>query len=201
MLEVRERAEAEARREVERRAREEAARIEAIHRAATEAARVEAEAKNTLEAREIERRHEVELERVRLARRGKGTTGTLLAVAFGAIVTAGVAMTLHFGVVTPRERSRATMADAALASRDVAIADLRSRAEAADSRVRSLEEELVATKGEIDRLNSALDAARRASGPRTPGPRWTAKGPRNDSPKLDGFAACPPGSKDPMCLQ
>jgi colicin import membrane protein len=200
-LEARDREEAQARREVERRAREEAARIEAIHRAATEAARLESEAKTMREARELERRHELELERVRLATKGTGTKGTFVAAAFGAIVTAGVAMALHFGVVAPRERSRGTMADAALASRDVAIADLRSRAEAADARVRSLEEELGTTKGEVDRLRSALDAARRASGPRTPGPRWTGTGPRNDSPKLDGFAACAPGSKDPMCLQ
>jgi colicin import membrane protein len=196
-----ERAEDEARREVERRAREEAARIEAIHRATTEAARLEVEAKTRAEARELERRHELELERARVASAGAGKArGTLVAALFGAAVAAGVAMATHYGVVAPREHTRATEDEAAIASRDVAIANVRAHAEAMDARVRALEDEAAAARGENDRLRAELYAAHRQPAPLNPTPRGPGVAPRLGVPKLDGFTSCPPGSKDPMCL-
>jgi colicin import membrane protein len=195
-----ERAEEQALREVERRAREEAARIEAVHRAKAEAARLEVEAKARADAREAERRHELEVERARLASGGAKARGTLLAALFGAVVAAGVATAVHYGVVAPREHARATEAETAIASRDVAVADLRSHAGAMDARVVALEEELAGVRGENDRLRAELDAARRPPATHGPAPRWNGVIPRVDGPKLDGFTSCPPGSKDPMCL-
>jgi colicin import membrane protein len=197
---ARERAEEDSRREVERRAREEAARIEAIHRATTEAARLEVEARARAEARELERRHELDLERARLTSGGAKSRGTALAVLFGALIAAGVAMAAHYGVVAPRERSRATEADATIASRDVSIAELRAHADSTDARVRTLEDEVTAARAESDRLRADLEAARRQPGVRAPAPRWNGGPPRADAPRLDGFTSCAPGSKDPMCL-
>jgi colicin import membrane protein len=196
-----EQAEDEARREVERRAREEAARIDAIHRATAEAARLEVEARAGAEAREHERRHELELERARIASGGAKGRGTFVAALFGAVVAAGVATAAHYGVVAPREHARATEAEAAVASRDVAIADLRAHAEATDARVRTLEDDLTTARGDSERLRADLDTARRQVVPRGSAPRWQAPVPRADPPKLDGFTSCPPGSKDPMCLR
>jgi len=199
---AREQAEDEARRNVERRAREEAARIEAIHRATAEAARLEVEARARAEARELERRHELELERARIASSGGGKArGAVVAALFGAVVVAGVAMAAHYGVVAPREHARATEAEAAIASRDVAIADLRVHAGATDARLRALEDEVTAVRGENDRLRADLDAARKQNGARAPAPRGPGVAPRAEVPRLDGFTSCPPGSKDPMCLR
>jgi colicin import membrane protein len=198
---VQEQTEAQARLEIERRAREDAARIEAIHRATTEAARVEAQARAQAEARELERRHELELEHARVAAGGAKARGTVLAALFGAVITAGVATAAHYGVVAPREHARATEADSALASRDVAIADLHGRAEATDARVRTLEDELAALRGENERLRADLEAEHRAPAQHGPSPRWTGVAPRADTPRLDGFTTCAPGSKDPMCLR
>jgi colicin import membrane protein len=198
---VMELAEDEARREVERRAREEAARIEAIHRATTEGARLEVEVRARAAAREHERRHELEIERARVAARGSKTGGTVVAALFGAVIAAGVATAAHYGVVAPGERARAREADSVTASRDVVIADLRTHAEATDARVRTLEDDLTAVRGENERLRADLDAARKQVGAHGPVPRWTGVSPRADAPKLDGFTSCPPGSKDPMCLR
>jgi hypothetical protein len=198
---VQEQAEEEARHDVERRAREEAARIEAIHRATAEAARLEVESKARAEAREQERRHELELERVRVAPGGGRARGTVVAALFGAVVAAGVAMAAHHGVFAPRERARATEADATIASRDVAISDLRAHAEATDARMRTLEDDLTTARAENDKLRTDLDAARKLAIVRGPAPRWTAVTTRPDRPKLDGFTRCPPGSSDPMCLR
>ncbi|HEY1697109.1 MAG TPA: hypothetical protein VGG39_33345 [Polyangiaceae bacterium] len=194
---------AEALREVERRAREEAARIESIHRGATEAARVEADAKTRLEARESERRHERELERIRATSRGGGTRATIAAAAFGAVVACGAALALHLGVAVPHERASAAAAADGIASRDVAIADLREREAAAEVRAKSFEDDLAAARDENVRLHADLDAARRPSGP---GPLPTTRhGPGTahhaDGPRLDGFTQCAAGSKDPLCLQ
>jgi hypothetical protein len=194
-----EEAEERARREVERGAREEAARIEAIHRATTEAARVEAEAKARAEAREAERRHELELERARLAAGGAKARGPARAAIFGVVVAAGVAMSVHYGVMAPRERARATEADAAIASRDVAIADLRAHAEATDARVRALEDDLATARADGEKLRAELDAARRPVTPHVAPSRWTGP-PRTVGPRLDGFTTCPAGSKDPLCM-
>jgi colicin import membrane protein len=198
---AREQAEDDSRREVERRAREEAACIEAIHRATAEAARLEVEAKARAEARELDRRHELELERARVASGGSKARGTVWAAVFGAVIAAGVAMAVHYGVVAPREHARATEAEAAMATREVAITDLRTHAEATDARVRTLEDELTAARGENERLRADLDATRKQAPSHGPAPRWSGVAPRVDSPKLDGFTSCPPGSKDPMCLR
>jgi colicin import membrane protein len=192
------RAEEEARREVERRAREEAARIEAIHRASIEGARVEAEARARAEEVERVRRHELELERVRQAR-PSGARQAGVAAAFGALLAAGVAMAVHFGVVAPKERAQAAEASAQIASRDVAVADLQRHAEETEGRVRTLEQDLAAARSENEKLRKQLDGVRPA--PATPhgfgphgGPAPTA------APRMDGFTSCPAGSKDPMCF-
>jgi colicin import membrane protein len=193
------RAEAEARREVERRAREEAARIEAIHRASLEGARVEAEARARAEERERERRHEVELERARAAGRG-GARGAAVAAVFGAVVAAGVALAVHYGVVAPKERGRAAEASAEIASRDVAIGDVRSHAEATEARLRALEGDLAAARAENDRLRADLEAARHPGGRTVPSHGPVVPPQPHPGPRLDGFTVCPPGSKDPLCL-
>ncbi|HEY8041857.1 MAG TPA: hypothetical protein VIF15_18765 [Polyangiaceae bacterium] len=194
------RAEEEARREVERRAREEAARIEAIHRAAVEAARAAAEARVHADERERARRHELELEQARVSARPGGAKGAAMAAAFGAVVAAGVAMALHFGVVAPREQARAAQASAEIASRDVTLTELRARADATEARVRSLEDDLAAARTANGELRADLAAATRTPPPRSGGWHGQAGPPRNDVPHLDGFTTCPPGSKDPLCL-
>lgn len=198
-LRAREQAEDEARRDVARRARAEAARIEAIHRATMEAAHLEAQARTRAEERELGRRHELELERARVAAGGKAGV-TVVAALFGSVVAAGVAMAVHFVVVAPREHARATQAESASASREVAIANLRARANATDAQVRALQDDLAAARAEDDRLRTDLDVARRQATLRAPQPRWTGPATRGDS-KLDGFTSCPAGSKDPMCLR
>ena len=197
---AREQAEDEARRDVERRAREEAARIEAIRRATMDAAHLEAQARTRAEQRELERRHELELERARGATGGTKARMTVLAALFGAVVAAGMAMAVHFGVVAPREHARAIQAESAIASREVAIADLRSHTNATDAQVRALQDDLAAARTEEDRLRTDLDVVRRQGTLRAPAPRRTGPATRAD-PKLDGFTSCPPGSKDPMCLR
>ncbi len=197
---AREQAGDEARRGVERRAREEAARIEAIHRATMEAAHLEAQARTRAEERELGRRHELELERARVASGGTKVRVTVVAALFGAVVAAGVAMAVQLGVVAPREHARATQAESAIASREVAIADLRAHANATEAQVRALQDDLAAARAEDDRLHTDLDVARRLGTLRAPAPRWTGPATRAD-PKLDGFTSCPAGSKDPMCLR
>jgi hypothetical protein len=199
--EAREHAETERRRAVEQRAREEAARIEAIHRAAVEAARVEAEAKARSDAREIERRHELELERERVASSGTPGRASAAMTLFGGVVAGGIAMAAHFGVVAPREHARATEADAAIASREVAIADLRRQGESTDARLRSLEGDLQTIRAENDELRRELQAASRTTGPRNAPPRRTGAPSRAEPPALNGFTTCAPGSKDPMCVR
>ena len=199
--EGRERREAEARREIEQRAREEAARIEAIRRAGVEMARVAAEAQARADERERERRHELEVERARALARGGGPRGALAAAVFGAVVSAGVAMALHFGVVAPRERATASEARAELASRDVAIEDLRAQAAATDARVHGLEDSLAAARGDNDALHAELEAARRPPATTGSSRGGAVRGvPRPDAPRLDGFTRCSPGSRDPLCL-
>jgi hypothetical protein len=198
--ERRERVEAEARREVERRAAEEAARIEAMHRASVEAARAYAEAKVLADDRERARRYELELERTRALAPRVGLRPVALAVAFGAVVSAGIAMAVHFGVVAPRENARAAEATAQTASRDVQIAELRSHAEAADARARALEGELAASQSDNARLRTDLDRARRPTGPSVLRGGGVVPGPHHDTPRLDGFTSCPPGSQDPLCV-
>jgi len=195
---VQEHAEAEARCEVERRAREEAARIESIHRAATEAARIAAEAKACADARELERRHELEVLRERAAVGRPGSREAIVAGLFGAMVAAGVGIAIHYGVALPREHARATAADAAIASRDVTIADLRSLAAAADARTRSVEADLAAARADNEQLHAERDATRRLPAVHAPAARVP---PRAEIPKLDGFTTCPAGSKDPMCMR
>jgi hypothetical protein len=195
---AREDAEAEARREGERQVREEAARIEAIHRGATETARIAAEAKAQREARELERRHELELARERAEVGRSRARETIVAGLVGAIVAAGVGMAMHYGIALPRERVRATAGDAAIASRDGTIADLRSLAAAADARTRSMEADLASVRGDNDQLRAERDAAPRVPTAHVPAPRVA---PRAETPKLDGFTTCPPGSKDPMCMR
>jgi hypothetical protein len=198
--ERRERMEAEARREVERRAAEEAARIEAIHRASVEAARAYAEAKALADDGERARRYELELERTRALAPRVGLRPVAVAAVFGAIVSAGVAMAVHLGVVAPRENARAAEATAQMASRDVEIAELRSHAEAADARVRALEGELAASQSDSARLRSDLEGTRRPTGPSLPRAGAVGIGAHRDTPRLDGFTSCPPGSQDPLCL-
>jgi hypothetical protein len=198
--EARERAETEALREVEQRAREEAARIEAIHRAAVETARVQAQAKAQAEARDVERRHEIELERARATARGSGGRATLVGAAFGAIVAAGVAMAVHYGVVAPRTRARESEERAQRASIEAAMDDARSRASAAEARAQSLDEDLASTRAAMQRLREELDATRRLAPVHVGSQHPQGTVPRGNAPRLDGFATCPPGSKDPMCL-
>ena len=198
--EARDRAEALALAEVERRAREEAARIEAIHRATVETARTEAEAKARAAARELERRHELELERAHATSAGARTRGVVLSAVFGVVVAGGVAVALHYGVVVPNERVRATEADGAMASRDVVIADLRAREQTSEARLHVLEEDAITARAENERLRSELEVARRSS-PLHVAPRSSTAVLPNVPPPLNGFATCPPGSKDPMCLR
>jgi len=195
---AREHAEAEARREAERRGREEAARIEAIHRAATEAARIAAEAKARADARELERRHDLEVLRERAAAGRPRTRETIVAGLVGAIVAAGAGIAIQYGVYLPREHARAIAADVVVASRDVAIADLRSLAAAADARTRSVQADLAAARVDNEQLRAERDATRRLPAAHAPAARTT---PRAETPKLDGFTTCPPGSKDPMCMR
>jgi colicin import membrane protein len=191
-------AKAEARREVERRAREEAARIEAIHLAATEAARIAAEAKALADARELERRHELDVLRERAAAGRPRRRETVVAGLLGAIAAAGMGLAIQYGVALPREHTRAAAADAAIASRDVTIADLRSLAAAADTRARSVEADLAAARVDNEQLRAERDATRRLPTAHAPASRAT---PRAETPRLDGFTTCPPGSKDPMCMR
>lgn len=199
--EARERAEADARREIERRAHEEAARIDAIRRAAADAARFEAEARVKLEARDRELRHALELERIGSSARGGSWHRSAGASLLGAVVAAGIALALHLGVILPQERARASAAGDELASRDVAVADLRARAASAEARAKSLEEDVAAAGKENERLRADLDAARHASGPLTTTRRAPMAPHGTEGPRLDGFTACAPGSKDPLCLQ
>jgi colicin import membrane protein len=197
----RERAEAEARREIERRAREEAARIEAIHRAAVEAARVEAEIKASADERERARLYELETERARAA--GRTTSrGSVMAGILGAVLAAGVAGALHFGIAAPRAQATLRVVTDQLASRDVAIAELRTRADAADGQVQALQASLATAQGANAKLQSDLDDLRRNPPRRPPGPAihpGPGPGVRND-PRLDGLTTCSPGSKDPLCV-
>jgi colicin import membrane protein len=200
--ETRERQEAEARRDVEQRAREEAARIEAIRLAGVEAARAAAEAQARADERERERRHELEVERSRAMGQGRGLRGTAGAAAFGVVVAAGVAMAIHFGLVAPRARAGAAEASAELASRDVAIQDLRAQAAATETRMHGLEGDVAAARGDGDKLRADLETARRACVPAA-APHPLASGPSAPHPatqRLDGFTSCPAGSRDPLCV-
>jgi membrane protein involved in colicin uptake len=198
--EARERVDAEARREVERRSREEAARIEAIHRASVEAARATAEAQARADEQERRRRHELELERTRALSQGRGLRGVVAAALFGAVVSAGIAVAVQLGVVAPRDRARAVEATAAIASRDSTIEQLRSSAAAADARIRSLADDLAAARGDNDRLRAGVELSRRPSPTAGSGRAPVGVAPRPDTPRLNGFTSCPPGSQDPLCL-
>jgi len=199
---ARERAEEESLREVERRAREEAARIEAIHRAAVEAARVAAEIKAQAEERERARLYEIEVERAR-ASRSNASRGTAMAGVLGAVLAAGVAAALHFALFAPRAQATLHVVSEQLASRDVVIVDLRTRADAAGAQLLSLHNSLAAAQASNAKLQSDLDDLRRNPGHRPPGPPvhpGPGPGPHAGDPRLDGFTTCPPGSKDPLCL-
>jgi hypothetical protein len=195
----RENAEMEARAEVARRAREEAARLEAIRLAALEGARIEAEAKLAREAREQEVRAALARERNPASAPDRGTGRMFLAVAFGATVAAGVAVAAYLGVAVPRDQARAATLGAELASRDVTVSELRRQADELRARVQSLDEELAVERAEEGRLRSEIAGLHRAPGGHAPAARFTAPA-RDDSRKLDGFTACPPGSQDPLCL-
>jgi len=197
-----ERAEAEARQEVERRAREEAARLAAIQRAATEAARVEAEARVRAEERERERErdrlHAAMVEQARAAVGRQRTGATWGAVS--AIVTACVAAALYLGVLSPRAEASLRAATADRAARDAAITDLRTKVESSEGAIASLQGDLAASRAEVARLQGLLDARPAGLRPSRGGPSPAGTRPVHTDPALDGFTSCPPGSKDPLCV-
>ncbi len=192
------RAEDEARLEVERRAREEAARHAAIQRAATEAARIEAEAKVRAQERERERLHAVEVERARAAadtQRSGPAWGAVSALVMGCLATA-----LYLGVLSPHAEATLRAANAETAAREATITELRTRMAATDATVTSLQGDVASAQAEVGRLRGLLDA-RPAAGPTPhPGPHGPI-GPAvpHTAPPIDGFTTCPPGSKDPLC--
>lgn len=193
------RAEDEARREVERRAREEGARLAAIQRAATEAARIEAEAQVRAQERERERLHSLQVEQARAAA-SKQRTGPVWA-AVSAVVALCLGAALYLGVLSPRAEASLRAAIAETAARDATIEELRAKMASTDMTVASLQSDVVAAQAEVTRLRGMLDA-RPGVGPSHPGPRGpTVRGVPHADPRIDGFATCPPGSKDPLCAQ
>jgi hypothetical protein len=200
---VREQAEALEREERSRRAREEEARIEAVHRAAVETARIETEARVRAQERERERSHQLEIERERAHARGMRQRTAMRAALAGFAVAAAAAAATVLGVVAPRERALSDQILALYDSRDTASRDARANAEATERTLHTLQENLAALRSDRDRLQSDLDDARRQLLRRSGAFHGPSAGPHStgDRPKLDGFTSCPPGSKDPMCLQ
>jgi len=187
------------RREVERRAREEAARVQAIRDAAAEAARVEAFARAQPEERQKDRQHAIEMAQVQASARGSRRTAAL-AGCLGAVLAAGIGMAAYFGVAAPSARAAIAEAHSETASRDQTIDQLRVRASASEASERALQVDIAALRDENTRLRADLDALRsRAPAGRTPA-RGTPHARRPD-PTLDGFTTCPPGVNDPMCVR
>jgi hypothetical protein len=117
------------------------------------------------------------------------------------VLAGGAALALHVAVAVPHERASTAAAAEGIASRDVAIADLREREAAAEARAKGFEGDLAATRDENTRLRADLEAAHHPSGS-NPAPTHHGPGPgHTEGPRLDGFTRCAPGSKDPLCLQ
>jgi len=200
--EARHRAQAEAEREQVLRLREEQVRIEALQRAAMEEARRASDAKARADERERERQHELNVERASAAARGMRLRSGTLGAVLGVLVGASGAMAAGLGVVTSREQAHRERAETEIASREDAIRELRSGADATQGRLRSLEESLATLRGDNQRLQEELDDARRHVAHRAPGHATLVPGASHAAdPKLDGFTTCPPGSKDPLCIR
>jgi colicin import membrane protein len=204
---AREQAEAQEREELGRRAqeraREEEARLQAIHNAAVEAARIESEARIRARERERERNHEVEVERARgQARRVRLQTG-LQGFVVGLFVTLAASGAIYVGAVAPRDKSQVDALRARVDSTEAALRASGAKEEAAEQGLRALQAEGASLRNDRDRLQSELDDARRLLSHRSNTVRGGPTGTRSpgDHPKLDGFTTCPPGSKDPLCLQ
>jgi colicin import membrane protein len=202
---------ARTREEDERRAREEAARIEGLRFGAIEAARMEAELKASAQARALERSHELEveharalvrnreldLEHARAADRRARTTRSVLVGGLSALLVA-VAAALYLGVLAPRQRARDAEAAAQIASRDESIADLKTRAGAAEARALTLEGDLRGALKELERLRSIEAPHGADSHPLRGSPGRSST--QRSGPVLDGFTTCPQGSQDPLCM-
>jgi len=201
--EARERAEVEGQLEMARRAREEQARVDALQRAAVESARVAADARARAEERERERAHELEVERARVAAGTERLRSRVLGAVVGVTLGAGGATGACLVLFSGREQARMEASSAEVAVRDGTIRDLRATAEATQARLLAGDESLASMRAARDRLQGELDDARRPTGHRTASPRSTvAQGQTHAAEtRLDGFATCAPGSKDPMCAR
>ena len=198
--------EAERREEEERqrRERESATRVEAMARAAEEAARAEVEGRLRAEERDRERRYALdELRLAGEAARGSAPRRVLFAALAGIAGTGALAAACYSGVVRPSERAQEARWSSELASRDALVTDAREEARAASEHARSLEAQMALVRTEADDLHKALDEANRRSttgSPRAPSVVRVTHGTTRDAP-IDGFASCPPGSHDPMCMR
>jgi colicin import membrane protein len=198
--EAEERAREEARRAIERQAREEAAKAQAFREAATEAARAEAFARVQADERQKERQHAIEVAQVQASALGARRTAAVAAI-LAAVVTGGLAMAAHFGVAAPAARAALAQARDETATRDQTIDQLRTRVSAGEARERALQVDLAGVRDENTRLRADLDGLKsRMIGGHGPGRVMPGPSKRPDR-TLDGFATCAPGVNDPMCAR
>ncbi|HLK40468.1 MAG TPA: hypothetical protein VKU41_27135 [Polyangiaceae bacterium] len=181
------------REERDRRDRREAANAEALKLAAAERARTEILVRAEEERRESDARRATQARSSRRRALGEG-------VLAGVTLAFGIACGVYEQAIAPAERAAATHARDAATSCNETMRDLRGRLASTEEGLRVAGGDLEAAGRERDRLRSELDTVTRDLGrknvPRPPAAPGT---PSRRAPEY--FSKCPPGSRDPMCVQ
>ena len=181
------------REERDRRDRREAAHAEALKAAAAERARTE------ILVRAEEERRESDARRARHARSGRRRALGEGALA-GVMLAFGVACAIYEQAIAPAARAAAAHARDAATSCDETPRDLYGRVASTEESLRLAGTDLETAGRERDRLRSELETVTRELGHKTPSRPPAASGAPSRRPP-EYFSKCPPGSRDPMCVQ